>query len=250
MLAIPVLLGLAAGGLRSGAAWLIPVATLLVFLAHHAIAPWAQRTRERKPSPSGYAARRLVWGVAYLAGASLVFACALLAATSHARGSLVAIAGVAALLAALYALAAAFGHARSIAAEVLGLAGIALTGPMMVAASGRPLERSLFGAAALALGFFLSSVAFVRAYEGLSKEPGAAIRGCVIAHLAIAAGLVAAAALLPEWWWIAFAPVIARTAWGLARPPGNLRQVGLREAWVALAFTLIACLVLWYGRPR
>ena len=85
MLAIPMLLGLAAGGARSDAAWLVPPATVLVFLAHHAIVPWAQRVRERKPSPLGYAARRLGWGAVYLAGGALVFACAMLLAPPDAN---------------------------------------------------------------------------------------------------------------------------------------------------------------------
>jgi riboflavin transporter FmnP len=104
----------------------------------------------------------------------------------------------------------------------------------------------LFGAAALALGYFLSSVAYVRAYETLRANRQRAIRSCVAAHVALAAALwvLAAYGALPRWWWAAFVPVIARTVWGLAVPPGNVRQVGLREAWVAGTFTLIACLAL------
>jgi len=249
MLAIPVVLGGAAGGARAASSWLAPVATLLVFLAHHAIVPWAQRVRERKPSPPGYAARRLVWGAVYLVAASLVFAAAVLAAPSAARGPLLAIAGVAAALAAVYALAAVFGRGRSIPAEVLGMAGVSLSGPMMAAAAGRPFDRSLFGAAALALGYFLSSLAFVRAYEWMREARAAAVWTCVVVHLAFAAALAAAASsdVVPRWWWLALVPVAARTAWGLARPPENLRQLGLREIAVALSFTLLASLALRYA---
>lgn len=250
MLAIPMLFGLAAGGARSGAAWLVPEATVLVFLAHHAIVPWAQRTRERKISPRGYAARRLCWGSGYLAAAALAFSCAVMTATSAARGPFLSIAAAAAVLAAVYAIASVFGHTRSLAAEVLGLTGVSLTGPMMAAAAGRPLDRALFGVAALALGYFLSSVAFVRAYERLRAARRPAIRLCIIAHVALAGLLVAAAAYgaLPAWWWIAFVPVVARTVWGLANPPDGLRQVGLREAWVAAAFTLLAGFALLQAR--
>lgn len=246
MLVIPMLLGLAAGGARSGAAWLVPPAAVLVFLGHHAIVPWAQRVRERKPSPSGYAVRRLVWGAAYLALAVLVFAGAVLAARPADRGFFLAIAGVASVLAAVYAVACVLGRGRSIGFETLGLAGVSLSAPMMGAAAGRLLDRSIFGAAALALGYFLSSVAYVRAYETLRANGQGAIRSCVVAHTALAAGLLALAVYgaLPPWWWVAFVPVIARTVWGLAAPPGNVRQVGLREAWVATAFTLLACLAL------
>ncbi len=248
MLAIPAVLGGAAGGARAIALWLVPVATLLVFLAHHAIVPWAQRARERKPSPPGYAARRLGWGAAYLVGASLVFAASVLAATSGARGPVFAIAGVAAALAVVYALAAVYGRGRSLAAEVLGMAGVSLCGPMMAAAAGRPFDHSLFGAAALALGYFLSSLAFVHAYEWMRERRAAAVSACVVAHLALTAALATAASshVVPRWWWAAFVPVAARTAWGLARPPENLRRLGLREIAVAVAFTLLASLALRY----
>lgn len=249
MLAIPTLLGGVEGGAYSSAACLVPVATLLVFLAHHAIVPWAQRMRGRKPSPPGYAARRLVWGAVYLAGASITFASAVLAAMPAAREPLLVIAGVAAALAGVYALAAVVGRGRSIPAEVLGMAGVSLCGTMMIAAAGRPLDRALFGSATLALGYFLSSLAFVRAYERMREERKAAVLTCVVLHVALAAGLVTAAAggALPPLWWIAFVPVAARTAWGLARPPENLRQLGLREIGVALSFTLLGCAALRYG---
>ena len=246
MLVIPMWLGLAAGGVRSGAAWLVPPAAVLVFLAHHAIVPWAQRARERKASPPGYAARRLLWGAAYLALAVLVFAGAVLEAHPAARGPFLTMAGTASLLAAVYAAACVLGRGRSIGFEFLGLASVSLSAPMIAAAAGRPLDRTLFGASALALGYFLSSVSYVRAYETLRVNSQGAIRSCVAAHVALAAALLALAAYgaLPRSWWAAFIPVIARTVWGLAVPPGNVRQVGLREAWVAAAFTLIACLAL------
>jgi len=246
MLAIPACLGLSAGGAFSVAAWLAPVATLLVFLAHHALVPWAQRALERKPSPSGYVARRIVWGVLYLAAASIVFAAAVSLSGASARGPLLAIAGVAAILAAAYALAAVSGHARSMTAEIPGMAGLALIASMMAAAAGRPPDRSLFGASLIAFGYSLSSLAFVRAYEWAREGRGRATAACVVAHAALAAALAGAAAagVLPRWWWLPFVPVVIRTAWGLARPPENLRRLGLREIWVAVAFTAIACVVL------
>ena len=246
MLVIPMCLGLAAGGVRSGAAWLVAPAASLVFLAHHAIVPWAQRLFEKKPSPPGYAARRLVWGLAYLALAVFVFAGAVLAAPPPARGPFLTIAGVAALLAAVYAVACVSGRGRSIGPETVGLAGVALSAPMMAAAAGQPLDRSIFGPAALALGYFLSSVAYVRAYEALRANRQGAIRACVAAHAALAVALLALAGYgaLPRWWWIAFVPVVARTAFGLAVPPGNVRKVGLREAWVAACFTALTAAIL------
>jgi hypothetical protein len=55
---------------------------------------------------------------------------------------------------------------------------------------------------------------------------------------------MAAYGWLSPWWFLAFAPVVARTVWGLASPPRNLRQVGLREIWVAVSFTVIAVVII------
>ena len=190
--------------------------------------------------------RRLAWGAAYLAAAVVAFASAVLAAPGAARAPLLEVAGLAGALAAVYAIAGVFGRGRSIVAEALGLAGLSLTAPMMAAAAGRPLDRSLFCASVLAVGYFFSSVAFVRSYERLQEDRLAGMRACVLAHVAIALVLVLASAVFPtpRWWWLAYVPVAARTMWGLARPPGNLRQLGLRELWVAIAFTAIACVTL------
>ena len=95
------------------------------------LAGWVQRARDGKPSPPGYAARRLVWGAAYLLVSALVFARAVAAAATAARGPLLAIAGAAAVLAVVYAVAAGAGRGRSIVAEVLGMAGLSLSAPMM-----------------------------------------------------------------------------------------------------------------------
>jgi len=246
LIAIPASLGLATGGTRARAAWLLPLATLLVFLAHHALVPWAQRARERKASPPGYAARRTAWGATYLAAASLIFAGAVFSTTVTARVSVLTVAAVAAVLAATYVLAAVFGRARSMAAEIPGMAGLALLASMMAAAAGRPLNRALFGASVAAFAYSLSSLAFVRSYEGRRRNRRVAIGACVVAHVALAAALAGAAAagVLPRWWWLPFIPVVLRTAWGLAFPPENLRRLGLREIWVAIAFTAIACVVI------
>jgi len=240
MLAIPMLLGLAAAGWRSSAAWLVAPAAALVFLAHHALVPWLQRVREGKVLPPGYAARRLLWGSVYLATATALFAAAVVMAGTPARPVVLALASVSAALAAIYVAASILGEGRFLVAEMLGMAGMALTAPMMAAAGGYRVSPELFGGAAMALGYFFSSLAYVRAY-GRPAASGA----CVASHVAIAAALVVAsgAGLLSRWWWVPFALVFARTALGLWRPPSNLRALGMREIPVALAFTALACVL-------
>jgi hypothetical protein len=246
MLTIPMVLGLGAGGWAAPAAWLIPPATVLVFLAHYALVPWAQRMREGKAMPPGYAARRLTWGASYLVGSGAFFGVAVVAARGEARPGLLAIATGAALLAAIYAGSAAFGSGRAIVAEILGMAGMSLTAPMMAAAAGRPLVPPLFGSAALALSYFLSSVAFVRSYGGLKDDRRGATLRCVAAHVAVAVALIvcATAGVLPRFWWTALIPVALRTVWGLASPPLSLRALGLREIWVATSFTALSTICL------
>jgi hypothetical protein len=246
MLAIPMVLGLGAGGWAAPAAWSIPPATVLVFLAHYALVPWAQRARGGKSMPPGYAARRLAWGAIYLAGSGSFFAGAVVAARAGARPGLLAIAAGAAVLAAIYAGSAAFGSGRTLIAEILGMVGMSLTAPMMAAAAGRPVVPALFGSSAMALAYFLSSVAFVRSYDGMKENPTRATALCVFAHLGIAGGIGVAAffGILPRFWWAAFVPVVVRTIRGLASPPPNLRALGLREIWVAVSFTAIAAAIL------
>jgi hypothetical protein len=98
----------------------------------------------------------------------------------------------------------------------------------------------------MALGYFVSTLAFVRAYGRIDRAPRTAVAGCLAAHVALLAALgwIARQGWLSPWWAVAFVPVVARTAWGLFRPPPNLKALGLREVWVALSFTVIATLVV------
>jgi hypothetical protein len=241
MLAIPMVFGIASGGMFSVAAWLIAPATVLVFLAHYAIVPCAQRARERKAIPPGYAARRLTWGAVYLAGSTAFFAGAVVAAGREPRLGLAAIAAAAAVLAGIYAVSAVVGSGRALVAELLGMIGMSLTAPMMAAAAGKPLSRALFGPSVIALAYFMSSVSFVRSYDRMKENAARASTLCVFAHIGIAAGvgLAVVCRLLPSWWWLAFVPVVARTVWGLISPPENLRALGMREIWVAVSFTAL-----------
>lgn len=246
MLALPLLLGLALASGRGAAVWLVPPASVLAFLAHYALVPAIQRARERKAMPPAWLRRRVVWGCVYLVGSAGAFAgCAALVPAAS-RAEMLAVAGASALAAAVYAAASSLGRGRALGSELVGMTGMALASPMMAAAAGRALDRVAFGASAIALGYFLSSLAFVRTYERRLTAPRAAAIACVAIHAALAVALAAAwwAGALPRAWWIAFLPVAARTAWGLARPPANLRALGLRELWVATSFAALAILAL------
>jgi hypothetical protein len=245
MLALPLVLGLAASRGGSPAAWLVVPAMILAFLTHEAWVPLIQRLRAGKEMPAGYSLRRILWGGLYAALATGSFGGALLLAPRDARGALLAVGGAAAGIGLFYGAASSLGEGRRLWIELLGMAGMGLASPMIGAAAGSTPSRP-WGAACLAFAYCASSVAYVRAWDSLrGGSPRAAI-ACVAAHAAIAAGLVLAAVAGPVPWpaLLALAPVAIRTAGGLARPPATLRQVGLRELWVAVSFAVIAMAAL------
>jgi hypothetical protein len=244
MLTLPLVLGLAVVGARGfGAALPIAAAFVLAFLAHDAIVVGIQRLRARKLSPPGYLPRRFAWGAAYLAASAASFVAALILAELAARGAALSAAAPAAAAAGVYAAASALGAGRHLWSELVGMAGMALAPAMMAAAAGLPLLGRPLGAAVLAFAYSVSSVALVRAY-GLSwsERPAVAAATCVGVHLVLAAALVELArrGWLPAWAIAAFVPVVGRMTWGLLRPPRNLRQLGLRELWVAGSFAILA----------
>ncbi len=242
MLALPLLLGLALSGGTSAAAWAIAPAFLLAFLAHEALVPALQRLRSGKPAPVGYLRRRGVWGAGFAAAAIAAFGAAVSLAAPADRPSLAAVAAPAALSAAVYGAAAAMGEGRALWSELVGMAGMSLAAPMMAAAGGTPPWGRPMGAAAMAFAYCASSVTYVRSYERLATAPGRAAAACLGVHALLLAAIAAltASGTVPPLGLAAFVPVAARAAWGLARPPRNLKGVGLQELWVASAFAAVS----------
>lgn len=245
MLSLPLLLGLALTGLRGAAAWLVVPAFLLPFLALDALVSVVQRARSGRASPPRYVRRRVAWGSLYLTAATACFAAAVLLTAHHARRSLLSVAILSGIAAAIYGGAAILGEGRALWSELVGMAGMSLAAPMMAAAAGLPVNGRPMGAAAMAFAYCTSAVAFVRAYDRLPTARKAAT-ACVLAHVALLAGLLGLvrAGWVPPWGLAAFVPVAVRTAWGLARPPENLKRLGVRELWVATTFAVLAMVAL------
>jgi hypothetical protein len=245
MLALPLLLGLSLGGGRS-AAWGVPVAAILAFLAHYALVPLIQRARGGKPGPAEWTRARRTWGAAYLAGAALSFAFSVVLCAQ--RPPLLVLAAVSGTCAAVYFVAAAFGSGREIWSELVGMVGMALAAPLTTAAA-ESLDRRGWTAAAIALAYCLSSVAFVRAYGAMREDRGGSIARCAAAHAAILAGLVLLVLVggVTPWPLVVLLLPFARSVWGFLRPPANLRALGLREMWVAIAVAFGAVLLLHAG---
>ena len=238
LLGIPLVLGLALG-FREPAAWLVAVAIVAAFLAHYALVPVLERARTGKAAPRVWLVRRWTWGLAYAAVATLASASALVFAQPSMRGAAVGLAFACGAGASVYFVASVFDRSRALASELIGIAGMALSAAL-VAAAGGALDLRVSSVVALAYGYGLSSIAFVRAYEARNAL------GCLAAHFVIGCGLVLVWRLhwIAGWTLLALAPAVARAVIGFSRPPLNLRQVGLRELVVATSLVTIALIAL------
>jgi len=242
MLLIPLVLGFAVGRGGSPAALWAAAGMVLLFLARGASIPAAARLLGGRPLPVGYLPRRLAWTAIYTFAAIACFV-GVLAKVPSAEREIVVLAAVLPLgLGIAHSVLGLAGRDRALFGEIVGMAGLAAAAPLVAAAAAARLERWAVGAGALALGYFLSSLAFVRAFRRI-KETGRLPKGrCLAAHTGIGAGLVALVALrfLPALALASFVPIAVRTAWGLARPPRNLKILGWREVTVAASFVAIA----------
>lgn len=244
MLALPLIFGLAIAW-RSPSAWLVAAAALLAFLAHYALVPALQRRRSGKAAPEAWFRARWTWGGVYLVVAGLAFGGAIALAPATTRTTAVTLAMISAGCAAVYFAAAAFGEGRALWSEVVGMAGMALVAAMVAATAGPPDVRA-WSAVSIAYAYSLSSLSYVRAYGELRERRRAATLRCVAAHLALAVGLLILFLMqvVSGWAIAAMAPVALRTVAGLIRPAANLRALGMRELWVAMALVVAEVAVL------
>jgi hypothetical protein len=262
MLVLPLVLGLAAAGdapaaaadavtgggasTPAGAAWLaaalVPPAMALLFMSRYAAVAAATRIVDGKKVPEGFIARRILWAAIYIGAGALLFAAAWRLAPPGARRDVVAAGAVTLLLGALHTLLVFAGRDRTIPGEIIGMAGLASAATLVMTVAGRPLDRRSVGAGLLALLYFASSLAYVRAIRGLWKGDTTGRRRCIVAHALIAGAVaqIAAGSFIPFLAAAAFLPVYARTTWGLVAPPANLRTLGWREVGVSVAFAAIA----------
>jgi len=246
MLAIPLLVGLAASGRPIPSSLLILPAMLLLFLARYAGLPAATRLAKGRNLPEGYVARRFLWSAVYLAGSGALLWTAVTNAAPSARGATVLMAVVTGVLGTVHAALALVSLDRTLWGELIGLTGLASSAALVMAAAGRPLDGRAWSVAGLCLGYFVTSVAYVRTYRSRDRGTKSAPVVCIAVHLAVLAGWVVLwrEGWLPALGMVAFVPVAVRTAWGLWRPPPNVRAVGWTEMGVATSFLLLAALAV------
>ena len=256
MLVLPLVLGLAAAGGPAaaagadapvaGAAWLaaalVPPAMALLFMSRYAAVAAATRLVDGKKVPEGFIARRVLWAAIYIGVGAILFAAAWRLAPHGARRGVVAAGAVTLLLGALHTALVFAGRDRTVPGEIIGMAGLASAATLVMTVAGRPLDRWSVGAGLLALLYFASSLAYVRAIRGLWKGDTRGRRRSIAAHVLIggAVAQIAAGSFIPLLAAAAFLPVFARTAWGLIAPPASLRTLGWREVGVSVAFAAIA----------
>jgi hypothetical protein len=246
MLAIPLLVGLAASGRPVVSSVLILPAMVLLFLSRYAALPAATRLAKGRNVPEGYVAKRFVWSAIYLSGSALFLLGGVATASPGARRATVLMAVVTGILGTVHAGLALVGRDRTLGGELIGLSGLASSAALVMAAAGHPLDATTGAVAALCLGYFVTSVAYVRAYRTRARGARAAVVACVAVHLGV---LIALAALWRGGWLsplglVAFVPVAMRTTWGLWRPPRNVRVVGWTEMGVAMSFVVLAALAV------
>lgn len=241
MLAITAAFGLAGSPAPGSGAWVALPGLLLVFFSRYAALPMLVRFTQGKPSPRSFLVRRIGWGCAYLALAAAFLGWALALAPIHSRGAALAAAAVLLGLGAAHAVLGLVGRDREAWAEILGVAGLAAGASFVAACGGLDRRASVLAPGLLALAYFASSVAFVRAFRAPAPRLRQARAASLAAHLVIAAALAAAAAcgLLPSWAALAFVVVLARALWAVAAPPPSLRALGMRELAVAVLFLVL-----------
>jgi len=241
MLGITAAFGLAASPAPGPGAWVALPGLLLLFLARDAVLPAALRLTQGKSSPRRFLARRLGWGTAYILLAALLVLAALALAPDSSSASARAAAAVLLSLGALHAGLALAGRDRTAWGEVLGMTGLAAGGPFVAACGGVDGGASILAPGLLALGYFVSSLVFVREYRTRAGREREAALQSLAAHAILGCGLAVAsvAGLIDPWAALAFVIVIARAVWAVAVPAPNLRALGLRELAVAALFLVL-----------
>ena len=224
MLYVPMAVGALVAGGFSWRVALIVLAQTFVFIAREPLLVW-------------WRALAVYLAFAAVSGAPLVFVSRLL--------WLVPLGLVSALLLTVNAEQAARREDRTLAGELLAIAGLTLTAPATYYAARGQWDGVAIWLWALCALFFASSVFYVKLrVAALNRRKGQerrrAISRCAVYHTFLLAALLglALSTSLNLFLFLAFAPVLARSFWSLARPAGelNLRRVGVAEIVYSLFF--------------
>jgi hypothetical protein len=244
MLLIPLALGSLAARAVSASALLILPATALLFLGRFAAIPGGTRTRSSAVGGATPEMRRLLWTGVYLGASVLGLGLAVWLAPASRRTEALSLVFLIGVLGAANAGLVLSGKGRTLGAESFAMAALATTASLVMVLVGEPLDGRTIGIGLMCLCYFLSSIAFVRAFRvlGEGRARRSVITACLGVHVLLAGSLIVLWRIgwLPVGLLFAFVPVLGRTAWGLARPAPNVRALGWRELVVAATFLIIA----------
>jgi hypothetical protein len=204
--------------------------------------PPVARHLDGRAFPHGYLGARFSWTALYAAAAGWALGTAAIRAGSQARDELFTAAALVFGLGGVHAVIGLLHRDRGIPGELVGMTSLASGALLVLAASGRPLDREAFGVMVLALAYFVSTLAIVRAFRRSRVHPGTGAVACLWVHVGIIGVLAAfwSFGSVPAGSLLAFLPVLGRLALAPLFPARNLREVGLREVAVSVAFVLLA----------
>ncbi|MCW5979962.1 MAG: YwiC-like family protein [Bryobacteraceae bacterium] len=241
MLYAPLVLGALAAGEGAGRIALLALAATFVFVGREPALAWRRaRVRGRDPDNAGRLA------LAYFALAAAVGAPLVVFERLY---GMLALGGISAALLAWNSQQAVKREERTLATELIGIAGLTLTAPAAFCAG-----RGEWSSVALWLWllsglYFGSSVFYVKlrvltAHAGQTPEWDRMRRLCFAYHIGLAALAlgVTASERFGVWVPLAYAPVIARAFWELARPARtlSLRRIGILEIVYSIVFVALA----------
>ena len=251
MLYVPFVLGIAVAGTINLAVLLLLLATTALFVSRESLLVWWRARKRGRQNQSAMESQRLLLlygAVATLTGLPLILV------YQFYWLLLFGLLGAALLI--INGWKATEFEDRTVQSEVLAIAGMTMTAPAAYyVASGQWGSKALW-LWALSAAYFASSVFYIKLrVTGLhSKKPDDKRRArwqCVGYHGFLLVSLLALAITrsLPLFLLIAFAPVLARTAWSLFKPSNqlNLKQIGIAEIIYSLIFLIFTTMTLRYS---
>lgn len=243
MLYVPFLLGVSVAGKVNVPVWLLLVAATALFISRESLLAWYRSNLRGRTND--HAARLLTAYIviACLCGAPLVFIYQLY--------WLLPMTVLGALLLAINAKQATEHRDRSLGGESLAIVGLTMTAPAaLYVASGR-LSITALILWLLSAAYFASSVFYIklRVTEMHARKEEQRQRArwqCIIYHAFLLLSLAtwAITSSIPLFLLIAFAPILARTAWRLLIPAKtlSLKRIGLAEIAYSVAFLVFVVL--------
>jgi len=243
MLYVPFVLGVTVAGRVNWQVLLLLLSATAVFIARESLLVyWRARARGRAAPEAG---RTLLLYLALAAafGSPLIFAFNLYL--------LIPLGLVGASLLLINGKQATRMEERSTTGEILAIGGLTMTAPAAYYAAGGRFDLTAFWLWALSALYMASSVFYIklRVYRlnpRKQAEQRRALRSCAVYHsfLIVALPALISAGSLSLFAFIAFAPALVRTFWGMFMPRTklNLTRAGILEIAYSLVFLVCAAL--------